>query len=82
MPHSPRLRRGCRMTLEYLIAPGHTRSKHDGQVHYVDAPRLARLYGLRPGQWRTYDPVTDRHTDLPVLTTRYDGDYRLLDGDA
>src|SRR5690606_15772348 len=33
-----------------------------------------------PGQWRTYDPVTDRHTDLPVLTTRYDGDYRLLDG--
>lgn len=68
------------MKVEYLIAPGTVLSQHDGDRHYIAAPQLARLYGLRAGQWRTYDPVTDRHTDLPVLTTRYDGDYRLLDG--
>jgi hypothetical protein len=65
------------MRIEYLIAPGRMESQNDGDVHYISAPVLARLYGLRQGQWRIYDPVTDRHSDLPVLGPRFDGNYAL-----
>lgn len=69
------------MAVEYLIAAGRVRSQHDGDVHYISAPNLARLYGLLQGQWRIYDPVTDRHSDLPVLGPRFDGNYSLA-GDS
>ena len=30
----------------YILFPGMVVSKADGDVHYIDAPTLARLYGL------------------------------------
>ena len=33
---------------KYLIWPGYVRSQHDGQLHYITAPELIRLYGVAP----------------------------------
>ena len=65
----------------YLVQPGWVVSANDGQRHWLSASRLADLYGLRPEQWRTYDPVIDRHSELPVLRPRYYGNY-ALDGEG
>lgn len=34
--------------MRYVLHPGPIISKNDGDLHYINAPRLARLYGLRP----------------------------------
>lgn len=63
--------------VRYLIYPGYVQSRNDGDVHYVGVYALARLYGLAPSQWRTYNPDTDRRSTLPVLGPRFDGNYTL-----
>jgi len=35
------------MNPRYLLCPGDVRSRPDGQVHYVPAMVLARLYGVQ-----------------------------------
>lgn len=32
--------------MAYILFPGKIRSKTDGDVHYITAPELARLYGV------------------------------------
>lgn len=34
----------------YLLCPGHVTSKSDGQTHFIDARRLAMLYGVPMSQ--------------------------------
>lgn len=30
----------------YVLHPGRVISKHDGDIHFIGGPRLARLYGV------------------------------------
>lgn len=32
--------------MAYVLFPGEVRSKTDGDIHYITAPELARLYGV------------------------------------
>lgn len=67
----------------YLIHPGHVRSANDGQLHYVTADQLIKLYQL-PQNSRVViiahaDP-TPSFNDLPGdvhLWPRRDGKYSL-----
>lgn len=34
------------MPVRYFLHPGEMKSKNDGDIHYITAPQLARLYGL------------------------------------
>lgn len=33
---------------KYVVCPGMVTSETDGQMHYIDAIQLMRLYGVRP----------------------------------
>lgn len=63
---------------KYAIIPGYVKSQYDGQVHYVDAPQLMRLYGVRR------DDCIIVHKELPTqypthyipLAPREDGAYK------
>jgi hypothetical protein len=68
---------------KYLVIGEYVRSKVDGDMHYVSAPELARLYGVNPEEC-----IFDRSEyfnkgfrkgceNLIVLRPRYDGKYRL-----
>lgn len=63
--------------MKYLIQPGWVISKYDGDRHWVTAPMVARLYRLRPDEWRQYDSFWDRDTDLIILYPKSSGDYTL-----
>jgi hypothetical protein len=61
----------------YAVSPGWVKSQTDGDRHFIDAPRLAWLYGLRPGEWIDARDLRGRDTSgLVFLGPRYDGDYR------
>jgi hypothetical protein len=59
--------------LRYVLVPGEIRSRQDGDVHFIDAPTLARLYQLRPGEWTAWK--RGLRPDLIVLGPRADGRY-------
>lgn len=71
--------------MAYVLFPGEVCSKSDGNVHYITAPELARLYGV---QYR-YCKVVYRDRESSVrgyikqqndieLYPREDGEYSLL----
>lgn len=75
------------MKRKYVLHPGHITSKSDGQSHYINAARLADLYGV---SLRTcinadapeYLAVQHSAASFTHLYPRYDGDYRLPGGAA
>lgn len=86
-------RKPCRAIILYLleyglmenrvfIHPGEVVSKNDGQAHFINHEKLARLYGLRPGDyivWRgdtTDRRFMPRRSDLHLYPD-YFGEYKL-----
>jgi len=76
--------------IKYLVIPDWVVSKNDGQLHYINADKLIKLYGVdrkeckilgdnKPDcQSRIYNRILfDQYKDLIKLTPRYDGDYKL-----
>jgi hypothetical protein len=66
--------------VKYALCPGYVRSKTDGDLHYISAPRLAQLYGVQMSECIVYTPErerTERMDDLVFLQPRYHGDYSL-----
>lgn len=67
----------------YALFPGWATSKADGLRHYIDAPRLAQLYGVPycecmvvrrdAPRWET----VYRPKGMIELHPRYDGDYTI-----
>ena len=63
---------------KWLIYGDNVFSKYDGDKHYINPDELIRLYGLDPKECITVG-LFDRREGLPflpILTPRYDGDYR------
>lgn len=72
----------CLSRPRYVLCPGHIRSQHDGQSHYVGAGQLARLYGVALRDCVVFDPQragTAEHypPDWTWLGPRFDGRYEL-----
>lgn len=65
--------------LKYAIYPGYVRSRSDGQRHFIGGEKLARLYGLEPGEYKIFKGIDGERfpTDLVELHPRQDGDYTL-----
>lgn len=62
---------------KFAVHPGNVRSKTDGDVHYITARALVRLYELRPSEYivwigRMYGV---NRADYVHLYPRYDGKY-------
>lgn len=41
--------------IKYYICPGEIHSKSDGDIHYVGAKELMRLYGVSPDECKVID---------------------------
>ncbi len=66
------------MKKKYLLCPGYVRSKEDGQLHWIDVPTLAELYGVSMIECMTLPETQGRRvTDLIPLQPRATGDYSL-----
>ena len=71
----------------YVLHPGYIKSRSDGDWHYIDAYRLAKLYGVPLHECIVVDanrPETFRSRDLSGfkhLYPREDGKYRSYKGD-
>ena len=65
--------------IRYVVHPGWVKSQNDDQYHWIDAPRLMHLYGVRKDQCVIFD--RKRRHDYPPdwvhLWPRYAGDYTL-----
>lgn len=69
--------------MRYVLHPGPMKSKSDAQEHYITAMQLARLYGLKPGQYVVSGPskadaYREQEGDVH-LYPRHHGDYKLPD---
>lgn len=75
---------------KYICIGSEVISKHDGDRHYIDAKKIAKLYGVNPNNcdfieeedeyayWRSSFLPYDHPKDRPiVLRPRYDGNYTL-----
>ena len=63
---------------KYLIIPGEVQSQYDGDIHYISAERLIRLYEVDPADCiiDTFNSTIDT-TGLIRLRPRHNGDYTL-----
>jgi len=68
----------------YLLLGGWVSSKSDGELHYVSATKLLRLYGLDPRECilvNDFNGSSLRGVDLTsliVLGPRFHGDYHRI----
>ena len=76
------------MAKKYILCPGPVQSCIDGDLHFIGAERLAKLYGVRLSECFVWDwgkgmyDRTPRGVDtekLIWLTPRYDGAYPLFE---
>ena len=67
----------------YVLHPGRVTSKNDGDVHFISADNIAKLYRLPHGSWR----AAAYHSDLERclvrgddinLFPRFDGEYERI----
>lgn len=76
------------MKPKFVLCPGMVTSKTDGDMHYIGAMQLARLYGVNACECEIYEPAPwwppsyyqmaeERHKGLIRLDPRYDGNYSL-----
>lgn len=61
----------------WRLLPGLVFSRNDGDRHYIDAARLAQLYGVSLGECLVGEPRRDDPRGLPELFPRRDGNYQL-----
>ena len=66
----------------YILYPGDMKSKNDTDWHFIDAGRLAELWGVRMSDCfvcrdGNHERGVDLSQDYRHLTPRFDGDYRL-----
>lgn len=79
--------------VKYLLVPGLVRSKTDGNSHFVQASRLAQLYGVQMGECYVLPKAHPNNTitrrnlleraqrgELIALVPRDDGKYELPKG--
>lgn len=69
---------------KYIIVPDTVRSKSDGDIHYIGAGQLIRLYGVNPTEcvvadhWNKVSWLKRIYgQNMIVLRPRYHGDYDL-----
>lgn len=69
---------------KYLVIGGLVKSRSDGDIHHVSAPRLCALYGVNMDECVLADErdndiewVEVRNGHLTRLRPRYDGNYTL-----
>lgn len=63
---------------KFAVHPGPVVSKNDGDLHYISAWTLVKLYELRSGEyiiWDTYRTRGLRQEDYIHLYPRHDGKY-------
>lgn len=64
---------------KYALFPGYVKSKSDGDIHFISAGKLAKLYGVRLSECEIFyadDQKPRRFADgLIKLYPRYDGKY-------
>lgn len=71
--------------IKYCLHPSRIPSKADGQLHYIDAVTLARLYNVPMNECyivyvnapETWIAVKDKN--LIHLYPKYDGDYKIYE---
>lgn len=62
----------------YVLHPGYVTSRNDGDRHFIDASRLARLYGIPLRDCLRMSQVPARDLGKVVhLYPRFDGNYTL-----
>jgi len=66
---------------QYMVYPGHVRSKNDNDEHYISARQLIELYEVPPHQCRIHNPNEfarrkPRNETLIILAPRADGKYK------
>lgn len=63
------------MPPRYVVHPGWVRSATDGDMHFIAAGHLARLYELAPGEYVVWTERSRFPEEWPHLHPRYDGQY-------
>lgn len=72
--------------MKYILYGGEVRSQNDGDIHFISAQKLMKLYNLNPKDCVLINNDIDRKTKLAglnlngvhmVLHPRYDGNYNL-----
>ena len=70
--------------MAYVLFPGEMKSKADGDMHYISAPELARLYGVDYRKckvvYQDSESSVRGYRKCPndiELYPRYSGDYSL-----
>ncbi len=66
---------------KYVCMGAKVVSKHDGEIHYISAKQLTRLYDVDPEACVILDRWTKTFSYLPkgliILRPRFDGEYEL-----
>jgi len=72
---------------KYILCPGWVSSKRDGDLHFIGAFKLAKLYGVLLDECvikvdeESFRGLSQDVLDaLIVLKPRYDGNYEILGG--
>ena len=77
------------MSTKYLVYPGYVRSRSDGDIHFITAQMLMRLYGVRPDECIVVRPDDIEEyqlraysqeflSSLKHLVPRSDGNYERV----
>jgi hypothetical protein len=64
----------------YVLCPGYVTSANDGQEHFINSPKLARLYGVDLRSPNVVIDLSRRFRPRPgdiYLGPRFDGNYTL-----
>ena len=65
--------------MRYILHPGKVTSRTDGDIHYISALALAKLYGIEPGKYVVYNRYGYREKDGDIhLYPRRDGNYQKV----
>lgn len=69
------------MKIKYALHPGYVYSKNDGDMHWITALQLARLYGVKMGECidvAYVQRLNNQHAaSLIHLYPDYNGNYKL-----
>lgn len=69
--------------IKYFVYPDRTRSKNDGDIHFISGEQLIRLYGVNPAECKIIRSADDERgydtANITRLRPRIDGDYSLPD---
>lgn len=67
---------------KYMLCPVYVISKNDGQMHWINAARLAELYRVPISECIQEKDTRGMYTgDLIRLSPKFDGNYSLPVGD-